>query len=272
MLSGYTVTRVAQARQVQAVPRDRTSGLLIVSADDWGHDSGATDAIHECFQAGAVSSVSAMVHMSDSARAAELAIGGGEPVGLHINLTEAFTGPDCPATARSRQARIVGYFAGPRRRMWGLSPTLFKTIEDCIAEQLETFRNLYGREPTHVDGHQHVHKSLGVLLSRTLPSGLRMRPSLTFMPGEKSLPNRLARALVNRVMRMRFRIPRYLFDLREAHPAFGGAGLDRKLALADQHSVEFMTHPALADERAVLLGDDWAAHLRGRRIGGYPDL
>ena len=246
--------------------------LLIITADDWGHDRETTDAILDCFQAGAVTSVSAMVHMADSARAAELAAAGGEPVGLHLNLTEPFDDPSCPAAARDRQAAIAAYLDGPMWRMWGLNSRMFRTIEACIAEQLEAFRRLYGREPAHVDGHEHVHQALGVLLARTLPRGLKMRPSFTFMRGEKSGPNRIARALLNRVMRARFLTPRYLFDLREIHPALGGAGLEHKLGLADHHSVEVMTHPALPDERALLLGDDWSARLSGRRVGAYRDL
>jgi predicted glycoside hydrolase/deacetylase ChbG (UPF0249 family) len=156
--------------------------------------------------------------------------------------------------------------------MWGLNSRMFTTIDACIAEQLETFRRLYGHEPAHVDGHKHVHQALGVMLARSWPGGLKMRPSFTFMAGEKSLPNRLARALVNRAMRARFSSAQYLFDLREMHPALGGAGLEHKLGLADRHSVEVMTHPGVRDERDLLLGDDWPIRLRAHRVGAYADL
>jgi predicted glycoside hydrolase/deacetylase ChbG (UPF0249 family) len=154
-------------------------GLLIVSADDWGHDRETTDAIRACFVAGAITSVGAMVHMSDSARAAELALAEGEPTGLHLNLTEAFSDETCPAPVRERQARIVSYMAGPSRRRWGLSTTLFKEIERCLVEQVQEFRRLYGRDPTHLDGHEHVHQSLNVMLARGLPAHAAMRPSFT---------------------------------------------------------------------------------------------
>ncbi len=247
-------------------------GLLIVNGDDWGHDAHTTDAIHECFLAGRVTSVTAMVYMADSNRAAGIARGGGEPVGLHVNLTEAFTDPGCPSAVIERQRRIVRYFSGPWWRMWGFSPTLFTEIERCIADQLERFRRLYGRQPTHIDGHQHVHQALGVMFARSLESGMRMRPSFTFMPGEKSLPNRLTRKLLNRLMRIRFGTPHFFFSIRDMHPALGGAGLEAKLDLATRESVEIMTHPAEEDERAVLLDESWAALLRGRRVGGYQDL
>jgi hypothetical protein len=101
---------------------------------------------------------------------------------------------------------------------------------------------------------------------------MKMRPSFTFMPGERSLPNRLVRMSVNRVMRTRFRSPRYFFSIRGMHPALGGTGLEEKLDLASHDTVEVMTHPASPDERSVLLDPGWAALLRGRRVGGYADF
>jgi hypothetical protein len=99
-----------------------------------------------------------------------------------------------------------------------------------------------------------------------------MRPSFTFMPGEKSLPNRLTRKLVNRIMRSRFRSPRYFFDIRDIHPELGGVGLEARLDLANTETVEVMTHPGVPDERAVLLQDGWTALLLGRPLGAYTDL
>ena len=46
---------------------------VIVNADDWGRDNATTDRCLDCFLLGAVSSVSAMVFMEDSERAAHLA-------------------------------------------------------------------------------------------------------------------------------------------------------------------------------------------------------
>ncbi|MFZ0042503.1 MAG: ChbG/HpnK family deacetylase, partial [Solirubrobacteraceae bacterium] len=56
-------------------------GLLIVNGDDWGASVTTTDAMLRCVEAGAVTSVSAMVHMADSHRAAELARGTDLPTG-----------------------------------------------------------------------------------------------------------------------------------------------------------------------------------------------
>jgi predicted glycoside hydrolase/deacetylase ChbG (UPF0249 family) len=250
----------------------KSKALLIVNADDWGSDVATTDAIGECFEAGAVTSISAMVFMADSERAAGLAVERALPVGLHINLTEGFSAEALDGAVRSRQARLVRYFAGPKWRMWGFSPRLFAQIESAIADQLTEFRRLYGREPSHFDGHHHVHQSLSVLFARTLPRGAKMRPSFTFRSGEKSVANRAVRGLLNRTMLARFATPRYFFAIEDIHPQLGGAGLEERLARAGGSTVEVMTHPGDEQERSILLSPAWRELIATRRVGGYADL
>src|SRR5262252_734861 len=63
----------------------RPSAMLIVNADDWGRDVQTTDRIHRCVQHGSVSSVSAMVFMKDSERAAAIALETETYAALHLN-------------------------------------------------------------------------------------------------------------------------------------------------------------------------------------------
>jgi predicted glycoside hydrolase/deacetylase ChbG (UPF0249 family) len=247
-------------------------GLLIVNADDWGIDAQTTAAIRRCRDAGAVTSVSAMVFMAGSAQAADAAIGEELCPGLHINLTEPFTAETLDANVRARQARLAEYFGGPGWRRFGFSARLFTEIEQAIEDQLVEFRRLYALEPSHLDGHEHIHQALGVLAARTLPARSRMRPSFTYPAGEKARINRGLRSLVNRLIRLRFTAPRYFFSLRDLHPALGGRALEEKLALAGGSAVEVMTHPGWADERAILLDPAWVELIGQRRLGGYEDL
>jgi chitin disaccharide deacetylase len=247
-------------------------GVLIISADDLGLDERTTDAIRRCFDLGAVTSVSAMVFMANSRSAARLALDRRMPVGLHINLTQRFTGPRVQRSARERQARVVEYFAGPRWRRWGMSPGLFTDIERCIADQLAEFHKLYGCEPSHFDGHEHIHQSLNVLAARTFPHDAKMRPSFTFPPGEKGWVNRAVRTLVNTGLRVRFSAPRYFFCIRDMHPTFGGTALEEKLALSGGSSVEVMTHPGRPDELEVLLSPGWRELIRQRNLGAYESV
>src|ERR1700742_3119003 len=68
--------------------------LLIVNADDLGWNRGATDLTIASFGAGQVTSATALVHMEDSERAATLAREHDLPTGLHLNLSDPFTGTE----------------------------------------------------------------------------------------------------------------------------------------------------------------------------------
>src|SRR4029077_16476922 len=76
--------------------------MLIVNADDWGRSVVETDAALRCYKAGRITSVSAMVFMEDSERAADLAKRNGVDTGLHLNFDESFT-------AR-RRSRVLGEY------------------------------------------------------------------------------------------------------------------------------------------------------------------
>ena len=65
--------------------------MLIINADDLGRSRAETDAALRCYKAGRITSVSAMVFMSDSERAAEVARENELDVGLHLNFGEPFT-------------------------------------------------------------------------------------------------------------------------------------------------------------------------------------
>ena len=72
----------------QGKPANR---MLIINADDWGRSVAETDAALRCYKEGRITSVSAMVFMEDSERAAELAKENELDVGLHLNFTDKFT-------------------------------------------------------------------------------------------------------------------------------------------------------------------------------------
>jgi predicted glycoside hydrolase/deacetylase ChbG (UPF0249 family) len=235
--------------------------VLIVNADDWGLDSATTDAIAECWRARAISSASAMVWMEDSERAAELALREELPVGLHLNLVQPLTGADVPAPARERHAALAranreGF---SHARLWLYDPRLAAATRAAVSDQLARFHELYGREPTHVDGHRHFH--IAPNARRVLPRGIRVRGSYTYLPGERPAASRALRRLRNALIARRFATTDWFFDLRELHPALGGDMLDDKLGLAASASVEVMTHPGRRDEYDVLMSPEWRAAL-----------
>lgn len=237
---------------------------MIVNADDWGYDRDCTDRALESFLAGGVTSASALVLMSDSERAAELARANSlAAIGLHLNLTEpyraAVAGP-----ARERQARVVGFFARRPLNRWLYNPLLRRDVRDVVCDQLEAFRALYGREPDHVDGHQHVHVSPNVLLAGAIPAGMPLRRSFTFFAHQKPLPNRAIRALINAYLARRHPTTDYFFEA-DAHELLARIGDARA-------SVELMTHPVRESEYALLRSERWRQQLARWRPGTFSDL
>jgi predicted glycoside hydrolase/deacetylase ChbG (UPF0249 family) len=106
---------------------------LIVNADDFGYSPGANRGIVECHVAGVVTSTSLMVTGRAAAEAAEL--------------------------AREHPALAVGLHFD----LWGEDERSFDTgdvdaVREELGRQLEEFRRLLRREPTHVDSHRHVHR------------------------------------------------------------------------------------------------------------------
>src|SRR5215813_11398315 len=114
---------------------------LIVNADDFGQSSSVNWGIIEAHERGIVTSASLMVRWPAAAEAA--AYSRQHPnlsLGLHVDLGEwAYRGDDWVS-------------------LYQVVPIHDTTaVEDEVARQLTTFRRLVGKDPTHIDSHQHVH-------------------------------------------------------------------------------------------------------------------
>jgi len=224
-------------------------GYLIVNADDWGRDRETTDRTLDCILRGTVSSVSAMVFMADSERAAEVALRRGIDVGLHLNFTEPFSAPNCPARLVQRQRELAAYLRHYRFAMVVYHPGLSRSFKYVIATQLEEFSRLYGAAPGRLDGHHHTHLCANVLLGRLLPPGTIVRGNFSFQPGEKSFGNRLYRKVVDRLLARRHRVADFFFSLPPLQPP---CRLHRIFSLARQFVVEVETHPIKTEEYRFL--------------------
>jgi predicted glycoside hydrolase/deacetylase ChbG (UPF0249 family) len=117
--------------------------FLIVNADDFGQSHGVNAGVAAAHERGIVTSASLMVRWDAAVQAAEYArthpdLG----IGLHVDLGEwAF-----------RDGRWVPIYQ--------VVPTHDRDVVAIEVErQLARFRELIGRNPTHVDSHQHVHRS-----------------------------------------------------------------------------------------------------------------
>jgi chitin disaccharide deacetylase len=245
-------------------------GLLIVTANDWGGKIRATDGIAACFRAGRITGATAMVYMADSKRASDLAREQGLSLGLHLNLTQPFDDPATPRRVQERQRELLRHFARLRVRRWTYQPLLRSHVASAISDQFEAFRSLYGAEPTHIDGHEHVHICTDVLLSQALSRVIPIRTAHGWRSGTG--PGDIARRVRQRAIARRFGTTDYFFSVRSLVPRFGGKDLQAALELSDRASVEIMTHPAESDELEYLLSEAWGDALGGRRLGTFEDL
>jgi len=244
--------------------------MIIVNADDWGRSPKETEAALDCYRAGRLTSVTGMVFMADSERAADIALSNNIPVGLHINLNEPFTGKISSEYIRSAQRRIAGFLNKNKYMQLLPNPFLAKPIREVFNAQLEEFRRLYRRSPSHFDGHQHMHLCTSMLIVAPIPSGEKIRRSFSFESGEKSLFNRSYRACVNRRIQSRYRLTDYFFALSERlQPE---ERFTRVCALARDTAVELMTHPIVPEERAFLMSDRYAGAIQPLQKGSFLDL
>jgi chitin disaccharide deacetylase len=115
---------------------------LIINADDFGLSAGTNAGIIRCHEQGILTSASLMVRWPAARDAAEYARGNCKlSVGLHVELAEWI------------------YKNGewmPRYEVVKTSDA--KAVKAEVARQLEAFRDLVGRNPSHIDSHQHVHR------------------------------------------------------------------------------------------------------------------
>lgn len=143
---------------------------LIVNADDFGMTSGINSGVIEAHSRGVVTSASLMVRQPAAEEAARLAATNpGLGLGLHIDLWEWEPVNGAP---QQRYARVD----------LDEAPAVAREIE----EQLARFVSLVGRNPDHLDSHQHVHFSgparhESLKLARTLGVPLRkVDPAVAF--------------------------------------------------------------------------------------------
>jgi len=227
----------------------RPRGRLVINADDWGRDLNTTDRTLECYVSGTISSVSGMVFMEDSERAAQIAREHGIDAGLHLNFTTPFTARNCPPDIAQHQQRISRCLLRYRFAQAVFYPMLTRSFACVVAAQIKEFQRLYGTALERVDGHHHMHLCANVLLGRLLPKGTIVRRNFSFERGEKSWVNRYYRQAVDRFLARRHCLTDFFFSLTPLEPR---ARLQRIFSLSRRFSVEVETHPLNPEEYRFL--------------------
>jgi len=240
--------------------------MIIVNADDWGRTRIETDAALHCFKEGRITSVSAMVFMEDSVRAADIAKGAEIDVGLHLNLSQQFTGANHFGLLTEYHHRIVHFLNLNKYAMLFYNPTLRKQFRYTYQAQLEEFLRLYEKPPSHINGHQHMHLCTNMLLDRVIPNHEKVRRNFSFWPGEKSPVNRMYRSIVDQWLSIRYILTDYFFALSHLLKT---NNLMCVYELSKMATVELMTHPANTKEYAYLISDDYISLLRNLEKGTF---
>jgi hypothetical protein len=234
---------------------------MIVNADYWGYSPPVTDVIMRWFDAGMVTSTTAMMWMRDTQRAAEIARDRRLPVGLHLNLTAPFEARVVPERVRERQLAIVGHFAPDSWRMGAPFTGDPLLLSDVIRDQLDAFYELFG-EPTHIDGHHHIHVHPAVL--SLLPPDIATRP-MPREPGALLAPD----SERDRTLRATHPAPEVAVELPRLHARLGTTTSTLR-TLAASAAVEIVTHP-IAD--GDLLGSaTWREATAGLKLDSYRAL
>jgi predicted glycoside hydrolase/deacetylase ChbG (UPF0249 family) len=253
-------------------PGSETSpaGLLVVNADDWGRNYETTARTLECARHGTISSVSAMVFMQGSERAAGIARARGIDAGLHLNFTTPFSASCAPTRLSEHQHRLSNYLSWQRLSQCVFHPGLAASFEYVVKAQLEEFSRLYGRKADRIDGHHHMHLCANVLFGGLLPAGTIVRRNFSFAPGEKSWGNRFYREIVDRVLARKHPLVDYFFSLLPLDPS---SRLDRMFSLARRSVVELETHPINSEEYRFLTGREFRRLVEDLQVAPrYPAL
>ena len=243
--------------------------MLIINADDYGGWESATNAALEGFKHRRISSVTAMVYMADSERAAALAKEAGMSVGLHLNLDTPFTSNDCPEELRSLQGPVRRWLRFNKYAQVIYNPFIQSNIEKLYETQISEFKRLYGRGPSHIDGHHHLHLCANMLGGKVIPFREKIRQCFSFWPGEKNFINRLYRKRVAKQIASRYITTEYFFALSQC---FKPERLARIEELAIISNVEIMTHPEHAQEYNWLMSDYAKITFSKLKLGSFDQL
>ena len=117
---------------------------------------------------------------------------------------------------------------------------------------MDEFIRLYGRRPSHTDGHHHTHICTNMLLDRIIPAKERVHRTFSFGPGEKNPLNRLYRPMVDWSLAHRYKLTDFFFSFPQS---LQENRITRVWELSKIANVELMTHPVKPKEYAYLMSD-----------------
>jgi predicted glycoside hydrolase/deacetylase ChbG (UPF0249 family) len=207
--------------------------VLIVNADDFGLTPGVSRGILEAHRHGIVTSTTLLVNRAIPPSQIEELKASGLGVGVHLNLTLG-----TPVSDPKRVPSLLdaeGRFVRDASEAAARAKTDEARIE--LGNQIDAFRKIMGRFPTHLDTHHHVGRLMPVLelvldFARALRVPLRSQDAQV---------RRAARALG-------LRTPDHFMGESGPEAYWSRERVLEHLAALPRGLSEFMTHPGYFDE------------------------
>jgi predicted glycoside hydrolase/deacetylase ChbG (UPF0249 family) len=142
-----------------AAPAGGQAKILIVNADDFGLTAGVSRGILEAHRQGIVTSTTLLVNREIPPGLIEELVASDLGVGVHLNLTLGR-----PVASAKRVPSLVdaeGRFIRDAREASARAKVDESRIE--LGTQIDAFRTIMGRFPTHLDSHHHVGRHSPIL-------------------------------------------------------------------------------------------------------------
>ncbi len=244
---------------------------LIVNADDLGWTEGVNHGIAEAFRNGIVTSTSLLANGAAFAGGVEIARGApGLGVGVHLNLSDG-----APLAERETVTSLLndnGEFAGGAESLLlrrARRELLLDEVEREWDAQIQKVRDA-GLEPTHLDGHRHVHMLPGLFeialrlakrhgigairvsledsnLRAALASGSRRNASVVMKQGVQARGLKLlARDAREQAARAGLATTDFFCGIAQTGE-LTREGLGRLLTILPEGTTELMCHPGYVD-------------------------
>ena len=244
---------------------------LIVNADDLGWTEGVNHGIAEAFRNGIVTSTSLLANGAAFAGGVEIARGApGLGVGVHLNLSDG-----APLAERETVTSLLndnGEFAGGAESLLlrrARRELLLDEVEREWDAQIQKVRDA-GMEPTHLDGHRHVHMLPGLFeialrlakrhgigairvsledsnLRAALASGSRRNAGVVMKQGVQARGLKLlARDAREQAARAGLATTGYFCGIAQTGE-LTREGLGRLLTILPEGTTELMCHPGYVD-------------------------
>jgi predicted glycoside hydrolase/deacetylase ChbG (UPF0249 family) len=240
--------------------------MLIITADDWGKNTIATNNSLSTFKNDRITSVSSMVFMKDSERATELALENGVETGLHLNFSQPFDGGIRSERLVNCQLQLAAFLENNRYATIVYNPFLKKEFEYVCMAQYDEYLRLYGMAPAHINGHRHKHLCSNILIDGLIPRGSKVRRTFTFNWGEKNGFNLIYRRLIDRIVENKYVCTNSFFSLM---PLDKRDRLLKIINLSMKSVVELMVHPERKEEFNFLMSDEYFNMISGVKTGNY---